>query len=414
MTPGCRPHTEGQAAQWKWVVMNLGQHPGLSTASRLVGLAALIVGITVVLAHPTGSGPAGAAPASNWTLYVVSPTSTSGQPPVVTPVDTATNTAGTKIPFAADSTIPESIAITPDGTTAYVTDPLDKTVIPIDLATNIAETPIPVAGYTVAIAVTPNGATAYVTDADGVTPINTATNTAGTPIPISGGAAGIAITPNGTTAYVGVDGGLVPIDLATNTPGTMISDPDLSVGPYATQAIAITPDGDTAYVSTGGPCDCMTPINLATNTIGTPITLQGSQIPSGIAITPNGSTAYVTQGSFGFVDDAEGIVTPIDLATSTAGTPIPIAGLPEGIAITPNGSTAYAATYGCVPATPPIANSCGNAPDNLVTPIDIATNTAGTPITVPNQPTCRGDHTRPGPGGPPLGHPGRGRSANRF
>jgi YVTN family beta-propeller protein len=50
-----------------------------------------------------------------------------------------------------------------------------------------------------------------------------------------------------------------------------------------------------------------------------------------VAITPDGTTAYVTN-----VD--AGTVTPIDTATNTAGTPIPVAGgsKPRGVAITPD------------------------------------------------------------------------------
>ncbi len=34
-------------------------------------------------------------------------------------------------------------------------------------------------------------------------------------------------------------------------------------------------------------------------------------------------------------------MTPIDIATNTAGTAIPVGGLPEGVAVTPHGKTAY-------------------------------------------------------------------------
>ena len=110
----------------------------------------------------------------------------------------------------------------------------------------------------------------------------------------------------------------------------------------------------TAYVTNSG-SDSVTPIDLATGTAGTPI-LVGDN-PAGVAITPDGATAYVTnRGS----DN----VTPIDLATGTAGTPITVGDNPAGVAITPDGATAYVTNRGS---------------DN-VTPIDLATGTAGTPI----------------------------------
>jgi YVTN family beta-propeller protein len=83
--------------------------------------------------------------------------------------------------------------------------------------------------------------------------------------------------------------------------------------------------GLTAYVVnvTDG---TVTPITLATNTAGNPIAV-GSR-PEGVAITPDGTTAYVTNGG-------DGTVTPITVATNTAGTPITVGSGPVAIAITP-------------------------------------------------------------------------------
>ena len=78
----------------------------------------------------------------------------------------------------------------------------------------------------------------------------------------------------------------------------------------------------------------MTPIDIATNTADTPITVGND--PVAIAITPDGKTAYVA-------NDISGSVTPIDTATNTAGTPIPVGGDPVAVAITPDGKTAYVA-----------------------------------------------------------------------
>jgi len=81
--------------------------------------------------------------------YVVRSNGSSG---TVVPIATATNTAGTPIPVGR---APSAIAITPDGTTAYVANFLSGTVTPIDIATNTAGAPIPVGIYPRAIAVTP-------------------------------------------------------------------------------------------------------------------------------------------------------------------------------------------------------------------------------------------------------------------
>ena len=84
--------------------------------------------------------------------------------------------------------------------TAYVTNEGADTVTPVDTATNTAGTPITGVLNPFAMAITPNGESAYVTDFIGpsVTPINLVTNTASTPITVGThleGIAGIAITP---------------------------------------------------------------------------------------------------------------------------------------------------------------------------------------------------------------------------
>ncbi len=207
-------------------------------------------------------------------------------------------------------------------------------------------------------AAAPSAGTAYVViqGSGTVVPIDLATNSPTQPIQVGRSLYAIAITPDGKTAYVSDgensllapderNGAVTPVDLATDTPGTPIR---FSVPPFA---IAITPDGKTAYVVAGG--NAVTPIDLATGAPGTPIHIAA---PFMIAITPDGKTAYVAS--------LTNTVTPIDLATNTPGTPIHVAGPADAIAITPDGKTAYVAG--------------GNA----VTPIDLATGAPGTPIHV--------------------------------
>ncbi|HLX51288.1 MAG TPA: hypothetical protein VKS82_23435 [Streptosporangiaceae bacterium] len=72
----------------------------------------------------------------------------------------------------------------------------------------------------------------------------------------------------------------------------------------------------------------MTPITIATNTVGKPIPV--GRRPTEIAITPDGKTAYVS-------DSWQRGVTPITIATNTAGKPIKLGHFPGLIAITPAG-----------------------------------------------------------------------------
>ncbi len=295
--------------------------------------------------------PGSAAAATGWTAYVANEAGGS-----VTPIDTATNTAG---PAIAVGTEPEAVAITPDGQTAYVANFGSSTVTPIDTALNTTGgMAIPVGADPKAVAITPDGRTAYIANyvGDTVTPIDTATNKAGPAIPVGTAPKAVAVTPDGRTVYVISFYNVTPIDIATNTAGTAIP-----VG-TAPDAVAITPDGKTAYVANFGD-GTVSPIDVATNTAGMAIPV-GTD-PYAVAITPDGKTAYVANAG-------ANTVTPIDVATNTAGSAIPVGTGPYAVAITPDGKTAYVANFG----------------SDSVTPIDIATNTAGMAIPVGNGPAA--------------------------
>jgi len=286
---------------------------GLGLGWRVRILVAVCCGVGLLLAVVCAPR---ALAATAHTAYVANFDSDS-----VTPVDTATNTAGTAITVGIE---PYGIAITPDGRTAYVTNAGSDSVTPIDTATNTAGTAIPVGSGPDAVAITPDGKTAYVAnfDSHSVTPIDTATNTAGTAIAVGSGPNAVEITPNGKTAYVTTQGtdSVTPIDTATNTAGTAIA---VGSAPFG---VAVTPDGKTAYVS-NILSDSVTPIDTATNTAGTAIPVGSG--PDAVAITPDGKTAYVANGN-------SNSVTPIDTATNTAGTAIPVGTAPFGVAVTPD------------------------------------------------------------------------------
>ena len=220
-----------------------------------------------------------------------------------------------------------------DGKTAYnvANGATASSVTPVNLATRKTGKPITVGRGAHSVAITPDGKMAYVLSltADGVTPIDIRSNAARGAIAVDQ-PGGIAITPNGTTAYVtsGPDGTVIPIDTRTNIAGAPIP-----VGPYPSQ-IAITPNGATAYVIVENPTGIgrVVSIDTATNSTRPAITVEHR--PAGIAITPDGKTAYVTNW-----DDES--VSPINLTTQRVGTPIPLKVDPVSIVITPDGTTAY-------------------------------------------------------------------------
>jgi YVTN family beta-propeller protein len=92
---------------------------------------------------------------------------------------------------------PFGVAITPDGTRAYVTINFPNTVSVIDTATNTVVATIPVGVGPIGVAITPDGTRVYVTndDSNTVSVIDTATNTVVETIPVGVRPVAVAITP---------------------------------------------------------------------------------------------------------------------------------------------------------------------------------------------------------------------------
>ena len=135
----------------------------------------------------------------------------SREPDRISVFDTATSELlGTPTLIGADQfrASVSDVALTPDGTRAYVTG--DGTVSIMDTRTNAVVGSVAVGGQPLAVALTPNGAHAYVTNLnDGslsspgrVSLIDTRTNTLQEEIPVGHAPAGVAITPDGADAYV--------------------------------------------------------------------------------------------------------------------------------------------------------------------------------------------------------------------
>jgi len=343
------------------------------TGRILATIAVLVGGVfspSVSLGASAGTLPAVAT--SSATLYVVE---TTGK---LLPIDTATNAA--RFPIADVSG--GSLAIGPDGGSAFVVDGFGYLLHPVslprgpvgqDIFTGVAFDSEST-GPDESVAIAPDGKTAYLATKENGTlvPISLASYSALRPIKIGGCPISVAITPDGRTAYVADDdsGTVIPITTATSARGAPIR---VGVGP---QAIAITPDGKTVYVANSF-SNTVTPISTVTKQPGVPIPVGAA--PLGLAITPDGHTVYVAN----YNDDT---VTPIATATNTPGTPIPVPGPAFDITVAPDGKTAYVTTT--VLQTQPTQKHCldghtfpqGLVTADTVTPITTATNTAGLPV----------------------------------
>jgi DNA-binding beta-propeller fold protein YncE len=183
-------------------------------------------------------------------------------------------------------------------------------------------------------------------------------------IPDAGsGPTGIAVDSNGSTAYVADYGFLAqpahtvtPINLATDTADTPIT---VGLGPLA---IAVTPGDRFALVTLQGtaahPGHWVREINLATRALSPPVNVGLN--PESLAITPDGTTAYVAAFS-------SAQITPVDLTAWPPHARAPIRlpnSSPRAIAIAPDGHMAYVL----------------DAAKATVTPISIPGGTVGTPV----------------------------------
>jgi YVTN family beta-propeller protein len=145
------------------------------------------------------------------TAYVTTPQDYSG---TVTPIDLATGVPGPPIDLIQGQ-VPAGIAISSDGAAIYVTTivPSDSTVPTQALGTMTViradsdgpERTINAGDNPGAIAITPDGTTAYVgtaysDESSAVTPIQLPAGTRGKPIPVGGGANAIALTSGADSA----------------------------------------------------------------------------------------------------------------------------------------------------------------------------------------------------------------------
>jgi YVTN family beta-propeller protein len=275
---------------------------------------------TIVL--PMGSFPTGIAITPDGTRAYVTRGPTGNE---VLVIDTATNTILSSIsPFVE----PAAIAITPDGTHAYVVNETFTNFISvIDTNLNTVSTTISFPPFTslIDVAITPDSKRVYVTGSGEIWIIENNVLMGTIPLPLDSFPIGIAITPDGTRAYVADDGNqtVLVIDAKNNTYITSIA---LQMGSNPSY-IAITPDGTHAFV-TNDSNNTVAEINTGTNTVETIISIPTSN-PWAIAITPDGLSAYLTDIS------SNNAVWMINTITKAVTGPLAVGMDPEDIAITP-------------------------------------------------------------------------------
>lgn len=271
----------------------------------------------------------------------------------VSTIDTGTNqVSGTTIPTGER---PNSIAITPNGRRAVITNFLGDSATVIQTATRQPVATIPLPAHGERVAITPDGKTAWVTVEGGekvflVAPESNANSTVGS-FTVGAEPFAVAFTPDGRYAYVGIEP--EDVQVVETATGALVGKP-IAIGGIANW-IAFTPDGKTAYASEGNEVAVIdTALRQVTKHI--PIGAEAE----GLAVTPDGRRLYVAGNN--------GTVTVVATATNERLTPVlNVGGEPQEIAITPNGETAYVGIRGL----------------SQITPIATSSNQLGTPMTFP-------------------------------
>jgi DNA-binding beta-propeller fold protein YncE len=205
------------------------------TTGQTVGSTGLLIPITVATGRvgspiSVGPDPTGIAiTPDGQTAYVVDNGSTT-----ITPVHLANGMTGTPIQVGIG---PVAVAISPTGDAAYVLGAgVDDTLTPVKLATDPTEdqvgSPIPAgSGVPQTVAIAPDGSSAFVADIDDALQIGLPS---GTTLWSSGNAAysSVAVSPDGTVAvfaYASSDfgaAGLTVVDVSTGAGGAVALDAD--------------------------------------------------------------------------------------------------------------------------------------------------------------------------------------------
>ena len=161
-----------------------------------------------------------------------------------------------------------------------------------------------------------------------VTPVNLAKRHIGAKVPVGSLPSALSYTPGGKGLLVVTQGDdeLHEIDPATHD---VVHEASVGVEP---DAVAVAPGGTSGRgvaLVANLDSDNVTPVDLGTWRAGTPIAVGFEPVAIAVSVAASGAaTAFVA-------DHGSNAVTPIDVATMTAGAPIPVGPGPQTIAAAP-------------------------------------------------------------------------------
>jgi YVTN family beta-propeller protein len=277
-------------------------------------------------------------------VYVTNFVSTSNTG-IVQVIDTATNTITFTI-NVGNKAFPNTLAITPNGGTLYVTDFDGATVWVIDTATHEVTHTLSVLTAQ-GVAVSPDGKELYVCNRGNntVTVIDTATNQISNLIGVGHRAWDVAFTPDGGKAYITVSRGIKPpngkshrylsvVDTATQSVVTTLQRKYPRVPPDNAPTEVTDPNGQQLFVSSER---LVTVISTSSNRPIRWIRQTFRHLPA--TITPDGNYLYMISVKG---NAASNVVEMVEIASGkVVGQPIGPLPVPRAVAIAPNGKFAY-------------------------------------------------------------------------
>ena len=223
------------------------------------------------------------------------------------------------------------VAVSPDGTRAYITSQNSSVVSVINTASNTVITSFSVGKFPYGLAVSPDGSKLYVANQadNNVSVINTTTYKLITTVGVGANPYGVAVSPDGTRVYITNLGG-VTVSVINAANNSLINTINVGSAPIG---VVVSPDGSVVYVANTLSAD-VSEINTHTGIVSTiPV---GSH-PVGVVLSPDGKNLYVT-------NSGDATVWAINTSNNAVLAKIPVGSGPEGISITPDGQSIYVVT----------------------------------------------------------------------
>lgn len=326
-----------------------------------------------------GSGPIGLAVSPDGSFAYVANSSASTVSRIRTSDDIVTATTGV-------GGRPNGIAISPDGTFAYVTSPTANTIFRIRTSDNSITATIASPWNPLWVSLSPDGSFAYVTSssANSMYRIRTSDNAITARIILPSRSGHVAVSPDGTYAYATspTANQVSRIRTADNTVAATVS---VGTGPTG---VAIAPNGTFAYVanqSSSSLSRLRTSDSTVTDTVGLGIA------PNLLTVSPDSTSAYVTSRT-------NSMAARIDAVTNTVAAEFPVGSRPMAVAYAPAGTHAYIAHSGAnsvwriqapdAPAAPQVTAVAGGANVTIAPPISGAAPSEYVVSSYPEGRTC--------------------------